>query len=805
MSRFGTGAMGRVVRSGVGRRRVQTVVMALAVLMAVTSAIVAGSLMLASSGPFERAFAQQHGAHLAVQLDPQRASTAQIAATAGLPGVVASAGPYQEALIVPPGPGGAPIGQTVVIVGRAGPGGAVDDVGLVSGRWAQKPGEVVLSADSLGAPYPVGSTLKASAAAGSPVLHVVGTARSVSRTADGWVLPSQIAALRAVTDAQAPAGTGAAATQMLYRFASAGTAAEVRADRAELAAALPSGAIVGAQSYLDTELASDQNTRLIVPIMTAFGVLGLLMSLIIVASVVSGAVGAGVRRIGILKSVGFTPGQVVRAYVAQALVPAAVGTAAGVLLGNLFAAPLLGDAQQAYGTGTLSVTWWLDLAVPAAALGTVALAALVPALRAGRLRTVEAIAVGRAPRTGRGQWAQRAAGRLPLPRPVTLGLASPFAHPVRTAGMLAAVIFGTAAVTFAVGLTASATAITTADDPDSATAVVVFTTSFEGPDDGPAPGTGGAPPVVRTADSGTVRTVIAAEPGTAAFYGRASVTINVAGVTEGTPLDLYQGDSRAGAYPMISGHWFTGPGQVVVPTHFLTASGHRVGDTVTLVDRGVRVPVRIVGEDFDPGDGGLTLRADLGTLAGVEPGLRPDSYNISLDPGVSADAYTRALGAKLDPLGAEVDVNPGSGEHTTALMVEAMAGLLTLMLVGSAGLGVLNSVVLDTRERVHDLGVCKAVGMTPGQTVVQVLTSVLMIGAVGGLLGVPAGIALHNTVIPQAMHDAGTGVPAVVEDVYHTVEAVLLGLGGAGIAVLGALLPAGWAARARTATALRTE
>ena len=32
------------------------------------------------------------------------------------------------------------------------------------------------------------------------------------------------------------------------------------------------------------------------------------------------------------------------------------------------------------------------------------------------------------------------------------------------------------------------------------------------------------------------------------------------------------------------------------------------------------------------------------------------------------------------------------------------------MLVSVAGLGVLNSVVLDTRERVHDLGVCKALG-----------------------------------------------------------------------------------------------
>ena len=62
-------ALGRVVRSGVGRRRVQTVVIGLVVLIAVTAAVLGGSLMVASRAPFDRAFAQQHGAHLTAQFD----------------------------------------------------------------------------------------------------------------------------------------------------------------------------------------------------------------------------------------------------------------------------------------------------------------------------------------------------------------------------------------------------------------------------------------------------------------------------------------------------------------------------------------------------------------------------------------------------------------------------------------------------------------------------------------------------------------------------------------------------------------
>lgn len=139
------------------------------------------------------------------------------------------------------------------------------------------------------------------------------------------------------------------------------------------------------------------------------------------------------------------------------------------------------------------------------------------------------------------------------------------------------------------------------------------------------------------------------------------------------------------------------------------------------------------------------------------------------------------------------------------LILEAMAVLLTLMLVSVAGLGVLNSAVLDTRERVHDLGVCKALGMSPRQTVSLVLASVTGIGVLGGLVGVPLGFALHGYVLPVMGHAAGTNLPPSILAVYEPWQLMLLGLAGITIALLGALLPASWAAKTRTATALRTE
>ena len=781
-----TGPLIRVVRSGVGRRRVQTVVIAIATMMAVAAAVVAGSLMVVSNAPFDHAFAEQRGAHITADFDPAKATAEQIEATGKLDGVTESAGPYPVVTVeATDSAGGRPPAMT--LVGRTGPGAAVDDLDLTSGRWARKPGEIVLSSSFEGPAFKVGDTMTAS----DTTLTVVGFATSVSETADAWATPAQV---RALASKEHPV-----TSQMLYRFDSAGSKGQIAADRKKLVAAVPSGALLGTQSYLDTKRAADQGAAPTIPFLIAFGVLGIVMSVIIVGSVISGAVGTSLRRIGILKAIGFTPREVVRAYVAQALIPATVGIALGVVLGNLLAVPLLDDTEQAYGTATLSVAWWVDVVVPVGALLVVGTAAFVPALRAGRLRTVEAIAVGRAPRTGRGQWAHRAAGRLPLPRAVTYGLASPFAHPVRTLAMLLAVAFGTIAATFAVGLTSSLNAVSTAQDPENRAAVTVFTGGAALPHGERVPAPGTQEP--KQADPAKVSAAIKAQPGTASYYGKSGQDSTVAGVSGTVRTFLFQGDSDAGSYAMISGHWLTGTGQVVVSGRFLETTGTEVGDTVRVTIGKETATLRIVGEAFDTSDDVLEIQANAADF----PATKPQVFLVDVKPGVSAAAYAEKIAAQIQPLGGDAQANSASQQDNFVLILNTMAALLTLMLVSVAGLGVLNSVVLDTRERVHDLGVCKALGMSPRQTVSLVLASVAGIGVLGGLVGVPAGYALHAFVLPVMGHAAGTDLPRSVLDVYETPQLLLLGLAGLVIALLGAMLPAVWAAKARTATALRTE
>jgi putative ABC transport system permease protein len=131
--------------------------------------------------------------------------------------------------------------------------------------------------------------------------------------------------------------------------------------------------------------------------------------------------------------------------------------------------------------------------------------------------------------------------------------------------------------------------------------------------------------------------------------------------------------------------------------------------------------------------------------------------------------------------------------------------MLTLLIIAVAGLGVLNTVALQIRERAHDIGVFKALGMTPRQTLTMVICSVGITGLLAGIIAVPAGIVLHHAVLPTMAHAANSDLPASVISVYSVPEMVILALAGLVIAIAGALLPASWAANSRTATALRTE
>lgn len=351
----------RTATGGMLRHKVQAIVLGMVLLVSTASATLGLALLAASDAPFQHAFAAQNGAHLTVTVNPARADPSQLASTRSLRGVTAMAGPFAEAT-VPTQWQGQGFGQ-LVLVGRASAGGPVDDAVLTAGHWVTGPGQVVLDGTADGFGPQVGNTITVTGLAQPVSLTVVGFANSVTYSADGWVAPGQ------VTELQQPSTPASA--ELLYRFASAGSEAQIRADLAEVTGALPPGTATGSDSWLGAESENTGTGAIVEPFVVAFALIGLVMAVLIVANVVSGAVAAGYYRIGVLKSIGLTPAQVVVAYLSRVGGPALAGCVLGVVAGNLLALPVLAQSAAAYGVGSQTVPWaWvLQAGVSPSSLG----------------------------------------------------------------------------------------------------------------------------------------------------------------------------------------------------------------------------------------------------------------------------------------------------------------------------------------------------------------------------------------------------------------------------------------------------
>jgi putative ABC transport system permease protein len=777
----------RTATGGLLRHKVQAIVIGLVLLISTASATLGLTLLSVSNAPFTHAFAAQRGADVAVTVNA-RASSAELDATRSLRGVTAAAGPFSSSTVQAQ-TGGQPFGQ-LTLAGRASPGGPVDDVVLENGHWPDGPGQVVIEVrrrgggpNAGGDGLELGNTLTLT---GLPeTLTVVGFANSITDTADGWVAPAEIARLR---------GPGVpASTQMLYRFTQAANYAQIRADVAEVTRALPRGAVLGAAPWLAAESQTTSNGAIMEPFVIAFALIGLAMAVLIVANVISGAVVAGYQRIGVLKSIGLSPAQVVVAYLSRVGWPAVTGCVAGVVLGNLLAIPVLQGSARAYGVGGQQVPWWASIAAPVGLLALTALAALGPALRAGHLSAAEAIAAGRAPRAGRGYAAHRLVARLRLPRPVGLGLAAPTARPARTLVTLAAIAFGATAVIFAFGLHSS---MSRAAASQNLTSTVPVQLQLFGPGAGPEQ-------LPSAAQDTAVTTALRAQPGALHDVAVYQNQVKVPGVAGYVTAQAFGGDASWTGYGMIAGRWYTAPGEVDVNTTFLTQSGLAVGGTATVNTGTAQVTVHIVGEVFQPDDRAL-LYGSSQTLPGVATDVNLEQYDVGLRPGTDVTAYVQAVNARLGS-GSPWQATTQSGGGNFYSIASDLVSLLALMVAVAAGLGVLNTVLMTTRDRVHDLGVFKALGMRPGQMLTMVVCWIAGPAVIAAAIAAPAAVALNGATVRAMAGIAHTGVPASLTQVFPPSRLALLSLAAVVIAVAGALLPASWAARARPATALHAE
>ena len=777
------------VHAATGRmanHKVQAFVIGVVLAASTASATLGIALLAAVNAPFQHAFAAHNGAEVTLTVDSARVSHAELVATRRLRGVTEMSGPFPETTVAVSFDGNS-LGPRV-LVARPSPSGPVDAVTLSAGRWPDGPGQVVLySGDEGGAGFPVlGSTVEVSGPSGDHSLTVVGFAASVTGTADGWVSTAEMIRLQSRT---------APAAQLLYRFANAGTDAQIASDVAEVKHALPQGTVTGAASWLATERKAAGNAAIIQPFIVSFALLGLAMAVLIVANVVSAAVVSQYRRIGVLKSIGFTPLHVATIYLLRIGAPAAVGCVGGVLLGNLAAVPVLHHSSGIYGVGRPSAPLWASALAFIGMLALTMLAALAPALRAGTLSAVGAIAAGRAPRSGHGFLAHRIAARLPLPRPVGIGLAHPFARPSRSMVTVAAIVFGVTAVMFAVGLTSALGQVQQAQTLSSTVPVQLQLSN---------------PHTMPTAAEDTAAVAaLRAQPGTrryvAVYGGDTAAQVQIPGVSQSVTANAFGGDSSWLGYSLIAGRWLGARGEVDVNSAFLSVSGLTIGDTTTVSVLGTSnstTTIRIVGEVFAPHSQPY-LFASARTLPGVATQQDLQEYDIGLRPGTSAGGYIHNINATLGGHSPWTATRPQANSFYG--IATSLIDLLAALVAIGSGLGVLNTILMNTKDRAHDLGIFKALGMRPSQMLTMVASQVLLPALLAAVIAAPIATALTTAAVHAMANAAHSSIPASFTHVLPPSRLALVSIAGIAIALAGAFLPAIWAARATPAVALRAE
>jgi hypothetical protein len=274
------------------------------------------------------------------------------------------------------------------------------------------------------------------------------------------------------------------------------------------------------------------------------------------------------------------------------------------------------------------------------------------------------------------------------------------------------------------------------------------------------------------------------------------------------------------APPVLSGHEFDGPGQIVLGTATLAQLHKKLGDTVKVNVGGVTTKLRIVGTATLPtiGVGGEDhLKMGSGAVLSyklIPAGQRnlfhvpagPNAMLVRVKPGANHRAAYQSLSKILNKLGGNSNggqvqsvqrpaqiINYGSlGSTPTVLGGALAAGAVVAM-----GLTLITSV----RRRRRDLALLKVLGFTKRQLTAAIAWQSSVATAIGVVVGVPLGILLGRFLWDLFAHE----INAVPRPTVPVVSVVLIIVSAMVLANVVAAVPGRLASRTSTALLLRAE
>ena len=246
-------------------------------------------------------------------------------------------------------------------------------------------------------------------------------------------------------------------------------------------------------------------------------------------------------------------------------------------------------------------------------------------------------------------------------------------------------------------------------------------------------------------------------------------------------------------------------GGVIISEPFANRSGAARGDTLRLpTDRGERgFVVGGVFRDYASEHGVVFIDRATYDTYWDDDGV--SSLGVFAEAGLPADTLIELLRGRA---GADQDVfvrsDRGLRDATLAVFDRtfAITAVLRLLALAVAFVGVLAALMALQLDRAHELGVLRAIGVTPAGVRGLVMLQTALIGLAAGVIALPLATVLAWLMIDVINRRAfGWTVPFAI-DAWLLAQALLLALAAA---LLAGVYPAARMARTRTAVALREE
>jgi putative ABC transport system permease protein len=487
--------------------------------------------------------------------------------------------------------------------------------------------------------------------------------------------------------------------------------------------------------------------------MAVFGLGVLLLSGILVVNLMAALMAAQIRQIGVMKTVGGKRRQIARIYLGQALLlggaAVLVGLPAGIAGSRLFASAMAVFLN--FDLTSFAIPAWVYLSVAAVGVVVPALAAAWPVWRASGVTVARALAdTGTAGSSfGATRFDRLLAGIGGAARPVLLAVRNTFRRRARLVLTVATLAAG--GIFFLSALNTRASMISTLDRLFRGKKFDL-TVSLAGvyraePVERAVARTTGA-----RAFEGWITTEGSLPPAGAAMHGGGGSGPHAGG---GLGTDRFvaialPAGSKMQRFDLVAGRGLV-PGDtnaILVNGAFAAKGpGMRVGNTVPLTLGHGSMPWRIVGivrEPFSPPVAYVPKDYvdELGGLQGMTNSLR-----VSVDPGrtdrksierIKADLERNleAEGVRVVGTLSKADSRFGFDQHMVMIYVSLI--VISAVIAGVGGLGLMTTMSLNVLERRREMGVLRAIGATPTAVWVIVVAEGAVIGALSWALAAAA-------------------------------------------------------------------